>query len=1629
MQGRPSFSTPRQAMFLVLLMLLLPLASQSQAFTYAPEIQEPTHTAPILVDDLPPIVCGDELCERPLRMIDRNGRDANMEYGWWQSYGPDLDWNGMDDRLQRILAGLDSISPTAIIGPDGRKTVAIVVDYAWLPTEHEKEELISTLEQHGWIGTDQGAFFEVISSIDAVAVDKVPVSALMDIYHLEGVVVVEMQNVMVPNNNVASSAALARPSNDYSNTAHEQGYTGSGVVIAVLDTGVDNEHRSLNDFDDVNDAPDEDPTSYSDRKWIAGYDATSQTPDESGDTDPDDGNGHGTHVAGSALGTGDASRLHMGTAPGAGLIDIKVLTDGGGTNSQFSLRGLQWMISNVDTDWGVNSSYSGIQIASMSYGSVGGGPLFPGDQGDNGTTAEANLVNQATDAGIVCVVAIGNDGTNRVPSPGSADGAITIGSVDDKNTVIRDDDGMSSFSNYGPRQSDNDDDDFDEEKPDITSYGSNIISATFATSLPIPGAGVNLADTEYDSKSGTSMATPIASGVIALMLEADPNLTPDEVRDILRTSSEPRGEPSDSAFSRWNETYGYGIIDASCAISFILGSICDNGLRASTSDVNVSFPVNGTWLMANTFTRISGDVNTTEVAYDKVEIYLEQHFLFVDENGDGKHDRPPEMRMDWTEVNGSVDYWFYDLELNDSWVYYESDNPAKITDDKYMVLYATATDDDGNQSNPAVRTFKISRTGISLASPLSRNLLSGTVEVTGDVEGVEHDRIEYKIDDGDWQTGVFLTKHDGVGQDGSDTWSFDWDTTEADDGYREFSVRMVNRSGFETQTISRSYTIDNIPPAPSLRFQGDVEVFDQKLPAESAYAGSLLEVNFDVYNAGDKDATDIYVRLTAPGEESEAYPSQGVIPSLGKGESVGVTLFWQASVAGLHDVKIELDPNGAQGDPEPDDNILTFPFEIFERPSQPVLRYLPGSVTTVPNVPLVNEEYTISVRVDNLGQSNAVSLDMVLEYQLPGTSGWQLINEKRISFIPGATVESGFQSAKFTHSNSNIGVVHYRATLTGDGVENDYSQHTFSVVVSDVSSGQGTATLSLADGESPIAFAGVESSTLIFTTIDGELHVRSLSKDLRLQTDTLVDQNWGGELDVLIRNDGLVHAAWTSRKQSQQGYFLNDVAMTSFSVTGQMLPIHHHLTGLKISEGEYWGLDLAQEDETIVLSGYFRNISTGGSWSDLTSIFSIHSESPDVGENWSEMRTHIPVIDIYPDDGDQLSTLLLDGTLHILYQETRDDVSGIERSGLMYSRGELDESQWSYQTSIGDEAQSAQLGVLTSNGNDYFFAAWVEGTGVDANIAVLVTEGDWSESVQRTEAPGASTLLFNQRDDFIEVLYNEITVRGEVARYGLLKVDGETTIVGLANIVSEKKSLLGYSMNAQDGIMFTVSPTGRFSMQKFLMDSAQEKPEPKSFLDQFLEPLPGSDEMKARIFLGIVSVLFIIFVLVVVSLRSSRKREESLESSGFEEDEVAILIQVQEDEVEEELVATVPISVPVELENEEPTLAEELEAKTSAGEGNARLNRRMKRKQEREIAEIVSKGLPPLPALAPLPDLPEAELAPTLPDPNPGALPPLGELPPLRRQATCPSCQANFPVTDLMRAQVTCPICSERFSL
>ena len=236
-------ATHKAPLIAVLLLLLTSMSPLAFAATSSEVVirDEPT----IYVDGLPALICEDgEACSTP-----------NRGAGPWLAYSPDRDHNGMDDRLQRILSGeYESVSTTAIEGPDGRLTVAIHVDYAEHPDAQDISALKATLFDYGWI--EEGAWFDVLESIHTISLDHVPLPALLPIWRLDGVVTVEQQNVMIPFLDNSVPAMKVRDSDVYQDTMQALGYRGDDVVVAVLDTGVDNEHRSLNDFDDVNDDPD-----------------------------------------------------------------------------------------------------------------------------------------------------------------------------------------------------------------------------------------------------------------------------------------------------------------------------------------------------------------------------------------------------------------------------------------------------------------------------------------------------------------------------------------------------------------------------------------------------------------------------------------------------------------------------------------------------------------------------------------------------------------------------------------------------------------------------------------------------------------------------------------------------------------------------------------------------------------------------------------------------------------------------------------------------------------------------------------------------------------------------------------------------------------------------------------------------------------------------------------------------------------------------------------------------------------------------------------------------------------------------------------------------------------------------
>jgi serine protease AprX len=259
--------------------------------------------------------------------------------------------------------------------------------------------------------------------------------------------------------------------------AHSLGFDGRGVCIAVLDTG-------LYPHNDIMIRKNGKVKNFVD--FIG---AKSQLYDD---------NGHGTHVCGIIASNGMSSNgKYMGIAPGADLVVIKVMDKNGGGLISDIAAGIEWIIEHKE-------QYN-IRIVSMSLG-------VDGRVGRN--DALLKEAERMWDHGIAVFVAAGNNGPEKktINVPGVSPKLITVGCVDDLRTVQRTDDVVAEFSSRGPANK--------TIKPDVVAPGVDIIS-------------LKNQQKQYAKMSGTSMSTPMAAGIAALMLQKRPDLTPQQIKDIL----------------------------------------------------------------------------------------------------------------------------------------------------------------------------------------------------------------------------------------------------------------------------------------------------------------------------------------------------------------------------------------------------------------------------------------------------------------------------------------------------------------------------------------------------------------------------------------------------------------------------------------------------------------------------------------------------------------------------------------------------------------------------------------------------------------------------------------------------------------------------------------------------------------------------------------------------------------------------------------------------------------------------------------------------------------------------------------------------------------------------------------
>jgi len=489
------------------------------------------------------------------------------------------------------------VLPLAIAAPPAKTNLKLSSDAASAPASQMQRVIIQYWQKPGSAQENAillagGSIQSTLHSIHA-HVATLPASTLQKLAADPNVRYISVdrgvaarQSVTVAGTVMTSANYTTEPIN--APQVWAKGYDGTGIGVAVIDSGI-------NLVDDLGPKLGNGPRIVYSQSYVPATTAATSPL-------PIDQYGHGTHVAGLIAGNGADStgpmfyRTFSGAAPNANLINLRVLDqNGSGTDSQ--------VIAAIEQAIALQQTYN-IRVINLSLGR----PIYESYTLD----PLCQAVEQAWKAGIVVVVAAGNDGRDlnlnaegygTIEAPGNDPYVVTVGAMNTMQTPGLADDIIASYSSKGPSFID------DIAKPDIVAPGNLVTSLkyvndslalenpTFETLYGfyisnIPGVK---SSAQYFPLSGTSMATGVASGAVALLLQAEPNLTPDQVKAFLMRDADRSYFPQTSSVTDpttgivYNANYdaftiGAGYLDINAALNDVQsGTVVPAGTAMSPS--------------------------------------------------------------------------------------------------------------------------------------------------------------------------------------------------------------------------------------------------------------------------------------------------------------------------------------------------------------------------------------------------------------------------------------------------------------------------------------------------------------------------------------------------------------------------------------------------------------------------------------------------------------------------------------------------------------------------------------------------------------------------------------------------------------------------------------------------------------------------------------------------------------------------------------------------------------------------------------------------------------------------------------------------------------------------------------
>ena len=387
------------------------------------------------------------------------------------------------------------------------------------------------------------------------------------------------------------------------------GYDGSQVQVAVIDTGV---------------WPHDDLTKVSPQAHGNIGNRLLALHTNPNATDDLDHYGHGTHVAGIIAGNGyDSNGSYIGVAPNSLLVSVKVSDDLGRANEGDVITGLDWVYQ-------ANQHGMHIRVINLSLSSTVA-------QSYHASALDAE-VEKLWNSGVVVVAAAGNGQGAVDYAPANDPFVITVGSVDDNYQTSTSASPMASWALYGKTQ-----DGF--QKPEVVADGSHVISLLAPLSQLSSEHPANIVGATYFKMGGTSMAAPQVAGLVALMLQAQPSLTPNRVKRALRHSSQPFGSV---AYTPWLGTPG-GLVDVSAINDLETEDNTNVAVSQSFDPVQNTIQAGGAWWPSPTF----GNAPWNNVSWSMVS-WSDTAWANVSWSGGSN---PSAIGSAWSNVSWSMVSW------------------------------------------------------------------------------------------------------------------------------------------------------------------------------------------------------------------------------------------------------------------------------------------------------------------------------------------------------------------------------------------------------------------------------------------------------------------------------------------------------------------------------------------------------------------------------------------------------------------------------------------------------------------------------------------------------------------------------------------------------------------------------------------------------------------------------------------------------------------------------------------------------------------------------------------------------------------------------------------------------------